>query len=90
MVWTWCEWDIEVLFRRTLSVFSPNLNFVSDIAVFVLKRDAKLQPTNQPNLNVLVAVSKGIWAVELWSDKLFKDLTQVDLYIMDLKCLCSL
>jgi len=25
------------------------LTFVSDIVVFVLKRDVKLQPTNQPN-----------------------------------------
>jgi len=38
---------------------------VSDIAVFVLKRDVKLQPTNQPCMAVLITQLQVIAIFEL-------------------------
>jgi len=48
------------------TVYPPAAEGASDIAVFVLKRDVKLQPTNQPTCSTLLIYTLIFAVLDLW------------------------
>jgi len=69
MFWALCLIHIHAMLKYNGSPTTDSFSVVSDIAVFVLKRDIKLQPTNQPFL--CVSMNKSFRAcinvlVTLW------------------------